>query len=155
MRLLVLLSATLASLAGIALAKPELIRSVSSPIYHLYLQSYPKDTSILVLGPEASAEYFKIAGSIQSANSSLYLGIKSDTTSYKSLLLGKDSVDAWGLEGDTIMTRQGSSWGRQLNFLACELEDTSYWQLYLQTGSDMPAGRNCSNYQTIHLPCLC
>ncbi|KDN71814.1 hypothetical protein CSUB01_04215 [Colletotrichum sublineola] len=120
MRVLVLLSAALVSLAGTSLAKPELIRSVSSPIYHLYLQSYPMDTSIPVLGPEASAEYFNIAGTIQSANSSLYLGIKSDMTSYKSLLFGKDSIDAWGLEGDTIMTKQGSSWGRQLNFLASE-----------------------------------
>lgn len=42
----------------------------------------------------------------------------------------------------------------ELNFLACQL-DASYWQLYLQTGSDTPSSGTCSNYQTIHLPCLC
>ncbi|KZL68428.1 hypothetical protein CI238_00181 [Colletotrichum incanum] len=155
MRVLVLLSTALASLTGTVLAKPEHIRGVSSPVYHLYLQAYPEDKSIPVLGPEASAESFNIAGTIQSANSSLYLGIGSDATSYKTLLFSNGSAtDAWGLEGDTIITKQSSSWGRQLNFLVCQM-DPSYWQLYLQTGSDMPTGRNCSNYQTIHLPCLC
>ena len=56
--------------------------------------------------------------------------------------------------GDTIITTTGSEWGRQLNFLACQLEG-QYWQVYLQTGSETPAGRTCSNYQTLHLPCLC
>ncbi|KAK1633861.1 hypothetical protein CaCOL14_005922 [Colletotrichum acutatum] len=151
----VLLATSLASLAGIVLAKPEKIRGVTDPVYHLYLQAYPKDKSIPVLGPEASAEFFNIAGTIQSANSSSYLNIGGDATSYKTLQLSNASgTSAWGLEGDTIITTQSSSWGRQLNFLVCQL-DTSYWQLYLQTGSDVPTGRNCSNYQTIHLPCLC
>ncbi|GKT44923.1 uncharacterized protein ColSpa_05104 [Colletotrichum spaethianum] len=115
MRVLVLLSAALASLAGTVLGKPEQIRSVSSPVYHLYLQAYPKDKSIPVLGPEASAESFNIAGTIQSTNTSLYLGIKSDATSYKTLLFSNaSSTDAWGLEGDTIITKQGSSWGRRM-----------------------------------------
>ncbi|KAF4785400.1 hypothetical protein HER10_EVM0006022 [Colletotrichum scovillei] len=151
----VLLATSLASLAGTVLAKPEKIRGVTDPVYHLYLQAYPKDKSIPVLGPEASAEFFNIAGTIQSANSSSYLNIGGDATSYKTLSLSNASgTSAWGLEGDTIITTQSSSWGRQLNFLVCQL-DTSYWQLYLQTGSDVPIGRNCSNYQTIHLPCLC
>ncbi|KAG7054725.1 hypothetical protein JMJ77_0007200 [Colletotrichum scovillei] len=151
----VLLATSLASLAGTVLAKPEKIRGVTDPVYHLYLQAYPKDKSIPVLGPEASAEFFNIAGTIQSANSSSYLNIGGDATSYKTLSLSNASgTSAWGLEGDTIITTQSSSWGRQLNFLVCQL-DTSYWQLYLQTGSDVPTGRNCSNYQTIHLPCLC
>ncbi|KAF9880751.1 hypothetical protein CkaCkLH20_01793 [Colletotrichum karsti] len=152
---LVLLSTLLASFTGAALAKPEKIRGVSDPVYHLYLQAYAKDKTIAVLGPEASAESFNIAGSIQSANSSSYLNIGSDATSYKTLRFGNASeTKAWGLEGDTIITTQGSTWGRQLNFLVCQL-DTGYWQLYLQTGSDAPSGRTCSNYQTIHLPCLC
>ncbi|KAI3535160.1 hypothetical protein CABS03_06027 [Colletotrichum abscissum] len=154
---LVLLATSLASLAGVVLAKPEKIRGVTDPVYHLYLQAYPKDKSIPVLGPEASAEFFNIAGTIQSANSSSYLNIGGDATSYKTLSLSNASgTSAWGLEGDTIITTQSSSWGRrtELNFLVCQL-DTSYWQLYLQTGSDVPTGRNCSNYQTIHLPCLC
>lgn len=29
--------------AGVALAKPEQIRAVQDPIYHFYLQSYPKN----------------------------------------------------------------------------------------------------------------
>jgi hypothetical protein len=43
----------------------------------------------------------------------------------------------------------------ELNFLACKSSDASYYDLYLQTGSDTPSGKSCSNYQTIHLPCLC
>ncbi|KAF4832066.1 hypothetical protein CGCTS75_v004963 [Colletotrichum tropicale] len=132
---LVLLSTLLASVTSVAVAKPEKIRGVSDPVYHLYLQAYPKDKT--------------------SANSSSYLNIGSDTTSYKSLKFSNASeTTAWGLEGDTIITTQGSTWGRQLNFLVCELEQ-GYWQVYLQTGSDTPSGKTCSNYQTIHLPCLC
>ena len=43
----------------------------------------------------------------------------------------------------------------ELNFLACKSTDAAYYDLYLQTGSDTPSGKTCSNYQTIHLPCLC
>ena len=32
--------------------------------------------------------------------------------------------------------------------------DANYWQVYFQTGSAMPSG-TCSNYQSLHLPCLC
>ncbi|KAF6839433.1 hypothetical protein CPLU01_01853 [Colletotrichum plurivorum] len=151
---LVLLSALLAPLV---LAKPEKIRGVRDPIYHLYLQAHPDDPTIAVLGPEASAESFDIAGTIRSANSSSYLNVGGDATSYKTLTFGDASeTDAWGLEGDTIITTRESSWGRraELNFLVCQL-DASYWQVFLQTGSDAPSGKTCSNYQTIHLPCLC
>ncbi|KAK1491810.1 hypothetical protein CABS01_12134 [Colletotrichum abscissum] len=112
---LVLLATSLASLAGVVLAKPEKIRGVTDPVYHLYLQAYPKDKSIPVLGPEASAEFFNIAGTIQSANSSSYLNIGGDATSYKTLSLSNASgTSAWGLEGDTIITTQSSSWGRRM-----------------------------------------
>ncbi|KAJ3960456.1 hypothetical protein N0V92_002874 [Colletotrichum tropicale] len=111
---LVLLSTLLASVTSVAVAKPEKIRGVSDPVYHLYLQAYPKDKTVPVLGPEAAAESFNIAGSIQSANSSAYLNIGSDTTSYKSLKFSNASeTTAWGLEGDTIITTQGSTWGRR------------------------------------------
>ncbi|ETS78982.1 hypothetical protein PFICI_08835 [Pestalotiopsis fici W106-1] len=107
------------------------------------------------MGPEPSSEYFDIAGTIASTNTTRYFNIGSDSTSYKTLTLDETAnTTAWGLEGDTIITTTGSTWGRQLNFLACQLDD-SYWQIYLQTGSDVPSGATCSNYQTIHLPCLC
>ncbi|KAL2274091.1 hypothetical protein FJTKL_03698 [Diaporthe vaccinii] len=148
-------SAYVLACAGVALAKPEQIRAVQDPIYHFYLQSYPKNGSIAVMGPEASSEFFNINGSIQSANTSLYLNVGSDSTSYKTLTFGTAaSTSAWALEGDTIITAQSSTWGRQLNFLACKL-DGNYWQVYLQTGSATPSGGNCSNYQSLHLPCLC
>ncbi|KAG8168729.1 hypothetical protein KVR01_001478 [Diaporthe batatas] len=138
-----------------ALAKPEQIRAVQDPLYHFYLQSYPKNASLAVMGPESSSEYFNINGSIQSANTSLYLNVGSDSTSYKTLTFGTSaSTNAWALEGDTIITAQASSWGRQLNFLACKL-DGNFWQVYLQTGSATPSGATCSNYQSLHLPCLC
>ncbi|KAK2729593.1 hypothetical protein CKAH01_02567 [Colletotrichum kahawae] len=98
MRLALLLT-LLASVTGVAVAKPEKIRG---------------DKTVPVLGPEASAESFNIAGSIRSANSSSYLNIGSDTTSYKSLKFSNASeTTAWGLEGDTIITTQGSTWGRR------------------------------------------
>lgn len=131
---------------------------------------------MVVLGPAATSEYFNIAGSIQSTNTSNYINIGSDTTSYKTLTFGKTAVTTgWGLEGDTIITTQTSSYGRreftllliqeglsrkltissaELNFLACKL-DGQYWQVYFQTGSATPSGQTCSNYQSLHLPCLC
>ena len=42
----------------------------------------------------------------------------------------------------------------ELNFLVCELEG-GFWEVFLQTGSEEPSGQTCSNFQTIHLPCLC
>ncbi|KAI1205052.1 uncharacterized protein F4807DRAFT_294110 [Annulohypoxylon truncatum] len=138
-----------------AVAKPEQIRAVSSPIFHYYLQTYPEDPTIPVMGPEASSEYFEIGSTIQNANTSAYLNIGDDATSYKTLTFADaSSTDAWALEGDTIITATGSSFGRQLNFLVCQLSG-SYWQVYLQTGSETPSGKTCSNYQSLHLPCLC
>jgi hypothetical protein len=139
--------------------KPYQIRGVQDPIYHLYLQALPSSSSVPVMGPEASGEYFVIGSTIQSTNSSMYLNIGTSSTSYLPLYFNSTaSTTAWGLEGDTIITETGSTYGRQLNFLACaasETGGTGYYDLYFQTGSDTPSGRTCSNYQTIHLPCLC
>jgi hypothetical protein len=41
----------------------------------------------------------------------------------------------------------------ELNFLVCPL-DSTYWQIYFQTGNDTPSG-GCTDYITLHLPCLC
>ncbi|KAH7090606.1 hypothetical protein FB567DRAFT_520239 [Paraphoma chrysanthemicola] len=132
------------------------IRGVRDPIYHLYLQANSKNASIPVLGPEAAADEFTIGGTIQSRKTNQYLNIQTASTSYKPLKWeATGSTTAWGLEGDTIITVQGSSYGRQLNWLVCKSSDAGYYDLYLQTGSDTPSGRSCSNYQTIHLPCLC
>ncbi|KAI0451862.1 hypothetical protein F5B21DRAFT_527386 [Xylaria acuta] len=148
------------ALVVVVLAKPEQIRGVSSPIFHYYLQASPQDATIPVMGPEASSEYFNIAnGAIQSANSSAYLTVGADSTSYKTLTLsasaGTGGAPGWALEGDTIITGTSSAWGRQLNFLVCKVSGGDLWQVYLQTGSDVPAGKTCSNYQSLHLPCLC
>jgi hypothetical protein len=43
----------------------------------------------------------------------------------------------------------------ELNWLVCKATDTGYYDLFLQLGSDTLSGKTCSNYQTIHLPCLC
>lgn len=73
--------------------------------------------SIAVMGPEAGSEYFNISGgSIQSTNSSGFLNIGGgDSTSYKTLTFGTTAGTSgvWGLEGDTIITTQGSSYGRR------------------------------------------
>ncbi|PMD43281.1 hypothetical protein L207DRAFT_391469, partial [Hyaloscypha variabilis F] len=133
------------------------LRGVEAPIFHLYLQSLPTAKSTPVMGPEATGEYFVIGPTIQSLNSSLFLNIGPGTgQSY--LPLSLDTVantTAWGLEGDTVITTTASSYGRQLNFLACNSATTGYYTIYLQKGSDTPSGQTCSNYQTIHTPCLC
>lgn len=113
------------------------------------------------MGPESGSEYFDIGTSIRSTNTSAYLNIVAGDgdPSYKTLAFAAEGegeqTSGWGLEGDTIITTTGSEWGRQLNFLACQLDGSQYWQVYLQTGSEAPSGRTCSNYQTLHLPCLC
>jgi carbonyl reductase 1 len=67
-----------------------------------------------VLGPESAAEEFTIGGTIQSKKTNQYLNIASASTSYKPLVWGaKGETTAWGLEGDTIITVQGSSYGRR------------------------------------------
>ncbi|CAG5156412.1 uncharacterized protein ALTATR162_LOCUS4210 [Alternaria atra] len=102
------------------------IRGVRDPIYHLYLQVNPNNASIPVLGPESAADEFTIGGTIQSKKTSLYLNIATASTSYKPLVWGTaGQTTAWGLEGDTIITVQSSSYGRQLNFLA-------YWERYAE-----------------------
>ena len=128
-----------ASAQAAAVAKPEQIRSDQDPVFHYYLQAYPKNSnyslsphlppsddvltpleaSIVVLGPAATSEYFNIAGSIQSVNTSAYINIAGgESTSYKTLTFDKAATTTgWGLEGDTIITTQTSSYGRRGFFL--------------------------------------
>jgi hypothetical protein len=90
------------------------IRGVRDPIYHLYLQANSKSPSTPVLGPESAADDFTIGGTIQSRKTSQYLNIQNATTSYKPLKWeATATTTAWGLEGDTIITVQGSSYGRR------------------------------------------
>ncbi|KIM32456.1 carbohydrate-binding module family 1 protein [Serendipita vermifera MAFF 305830] len=128
------------------------IRGVSDPVYHLYLQSL---NGVPVLGPESSSGYFNISGYIRLNSSPYqYLNIVNATTSYKPLTFDSAATfTGWALEGDTIITSTSSSYGRQLNFLACPASSSGYYQLYLQTGSQTPSS-SCTS-QTIHLPCLC
>jgi hypothetical protein len=144
--------ATVTAAAAAATTTGVQIRGVSSPVYHLYLQSL---SGVPVLGPEASGARFTISGSIQLLGStSLYLNIANNSTSYKTLTFDSTpTFTGWALEGDTIITAQSSSFGRQLNFLACSSGTSGYYKMYLQTGNDSP-GSDCS-MQTIHLPCLC
>lgn len=66
------------------------------------------------MGPESSSEYFDVNGTIESVNTTRYLNIGSDTTSYKTVTFGNSSsTTAWALEGDTIITSAGSTWGRR------------------------------------------
>ena len=101
-------------LAAGAHAKPEMIRGVTEPIFHLYLQTYPDDPTKVVMGPEESAESFEIDTTIQSTNTSMFINIADDETSYKPLCFGETGeTTAWGLEGDTIITTTESSYGRR------------------------------------------
>jgi hypothetical protein len=70
------------------------------------------------MGPESSSEYFDVNGTIESTNTTRYLNVGSDSTSYKTLTLAETAnTTAWGLEGDTIITTTGSTWGRREFFL--------------------------------------
>ncbi|KAI5848669.1 hypothetical protein DFP73DRAFT_337725 [Morchella snyderi] len=143
---------TTTTAASTASAAGQLIRGVSTPIYHLYLQSL---AGVPVMAAEATALRFIISGSIQDTTSGLYLNADSSTTSYKPISFGATATTTgWGLEGDTIITTNASVFGRQLNFLACETSTSGAYKLYLQTGSDTPSGETCT-LQTLHLPCLC
>ncbi|KAG8984087.1 hypothetical protein FRB90_005585 [Tulasnella sp. 427] len=129
------------------------IRTVQDPVYHLYLQN---DSGTAVIGPESSAGYFTINGSIKLNGPNVYLNIANGTTSYRALTFDSaPTFTGWALEGDTIITSQSSSYGRQLNFLACQTSVSGEWQLYLQLGNDQPSGKTCANNISIHLPCLC
>lgn len=75
--------------------------------------------SLVVLGPERTSEYFDIGSStIRSANTSMYINVGAESTSYKALTFGKEATTkAWALEGDTIITSTASSLGRRELFL--------------------------------------
>ena len=108
-----------------------------------------------VLGPEASSGYFTIGSTISLNNadgSKLYLNLNSSAAaSYKPLTLDAVATTTdLALEGDTIITTAP----RELNFLACAASDASFYDVFLQTGNDSPAGASCS-LATLHLPCLC
>lgn len=76
--------------------------------------SYAPPASIPVIGPENAADEFTIGGTIQSKKTGKYLNIQTTTTSYKPLAWESEGVTtAWGLEGDTIITVQTSSYGRR------------------------------------------
>jgi hypothetical protein len=133
---------TLATLASIALALPNpskpaassyQIRSDQDPVYHLYLQALPGSgkkahpnsnlniemltnhpASTPVLGPASSGDNYTIGSTIQSVTTKQYLNINTASTSYKPLSFGSSAnTTAWGLEGDTIITVQGSTYGRR------------------------------------------
>ncbi|EPE29904.1 hypothetical protein GLAREA_01064 [Glarea lozoyensis ATCC 20868] len=94
--------------------KPYQLRGVQSPIFHLYLQALPSNKSVPVMGPEKTSEYFNIGSTIQSTNTSQYLNIGTNSRSFKPLSFGPTATTtAWALEGDTIITGTGSSYGRR------------------------------------------
>lgn len=70
-----------------------------SQAQHVKLTAILRAAEIPVMGPEASSEYFNIGGWLQSMNTSLFLNIGNDQTSYKTLTFAEATVtDAWALE---------------------------------------------------------
>ncbi|KAG9021759.1 hypothetical protein FRB95_001502 [Tulasnella sp. JGI-2019a] len=130
------------------------IRADQDPVYHFYLQN---SGGTAVLGPESGDGAFTINGTILDNTTGLYLNIGPTTGfSYRQLTFDKTATfSGWALEGDTIITATTSSYGRQLNFVVCETSVSTIWTVYLQLGSDVPAGLTCTNYISLHLPCLC
>lgn len=71
------------------------------------------------MAAEANARRFIISGSIRDTGSGLYLNIGTASTSYKPLSFGTTATTTgWGLEGDTIITTNGSPYGRRKSLLA-------------------------------------
>ncbi|KAL9115013.1 MAG: hypothetical protein Q9227_001257 [Pyrenula ochraceoflavens] len=119
---------TLGFVASLVAARPSIdsvkratayeIRGVTDPIFHLYLQALPGSASKPVLGPAASADNYTISNAIRSSTTGRYLNINTAPTSYKPLSFGSTSnTTAWGLEGDTIITTTGSTYGRRMQAL--------------------------------------
>jgi len=115
------LSCPLLSISKSILTIPQQLRGVQSPIFHLYLQTLPPSKTsaspVPVMGPESTSEYFIIGSTIQSVNSSLYLNIgeKVGGKSFLPLSFARTAnTTAWGLEGDTVITTTGSTYGRRM-----------------------------------------
>ncbi|PVG04888.1 hypothetical protein CPB86DRAFT_803597 [Serendipita vermifera] len=127
------------------------IRTVVPPVYHLYLQLINGKP---LLGPEATSGYFVYGTTValvMADKSKLYLNVDTSvSTSYKPLSFSTTATTTnWNMSGDTFRV------GNTQNFVVCSISGSSNYELWLQTGSDMPSGRSCTNYVTIHLPCLC
>ncbi|KIJ49455.1 carbohydrate-binding module family 1 protein [Sphaerobolus stellatus SS14] len=125
------------------------IRTDQDPAYHLYLQNIGGTPT---LGPEASSGYFTIGSTIALNNadgSQLFFNVNANaTTAWKPVTFDKTATTTtWSLSGDTII------YGNQQNFIVCPISGSTNYNLYLSTSNDMPTG--CTNYITIHLPCLC
>ena len=82
------------------------------------------------MGPEAAGEFFTIGSTIKSQTTNLYLNIGTGSASYLPLSLDATaSTTAWGLEGDTIITSNGSKYGRR-RFLYPELDNKGLTKKY-------------------------
>ncbi|KIM34247.1 carbohydrate-binding module family 1 protein [Serendipita vermifera MAFF 305830] len=126
------------------------IRTNQTPVYHLYLQNIGGKPR---LGPEATSGYFvygTTVGLVMADGSKLYLNVDmSVSTSYKPISFGTTATTTnWGLSGDTFRV------GNTQNLLVCPVSGSSAYDIYLQTGSEMLSS-SCTNYITMHLPCLC
>lgn len=87
------------------------------------------------MGPESSADDFTIGSTIQSKKTSQFLNIQTASTSYKPLVWGTTGdTTAWGLEGDTIITTTGSSYGRRKDTILILRRDT-LWDSWLIHGN--------------------
>ena len=80
--LLALASALLTTTVQEAASKPYQLCGVQSPIFHLYPQSLPSAKGILVIGPEASSEYFNIGPSSGKSYLPLILDKTSNTIAW-------------------------------------------------------------------------
>lgn len=106
-----------------------------------------------VLGPESGAGLFTIGSTVQ-LNSAigppLFLNVNmTATTSWKPLTLDATATTTtWTMSGDTIVD------GNTQNFAVCPISGSTNYNLFLQTGNDMPSDA-CTDWITIHLPCLC
>ncbi|KAG8918462.1 hypothetical protein FRC01_001841 [Tulasnella sp. 417] len=76
----------------------------------------------------------------------IYNDASSPTASYKGMKFQIDvtSGSYWSVVNKNWGVTSASPWGAQYWFLACATDVASEYLLYLQTGSDVPSGGNCT-----------
>ncbi|KAG8914370.1 hypothetical protein FRC00_014185 [Tulasnella sp. 408] len=91
-------------------------------------------------GPGCQYKYFLNIYDTPSSPTSSYKEMK-----YENGVIVSNYWTNWGVTS-------ASPWGAHNWFLACQSSDPNYWPLYLQTGSDVPSGQNCTLTQLSQNP---
>ncbi|KAG8957915.1 hypothetical protein FRC00_003309 [Tulasnella sp. 408] len=96
---------------------------------------------ILYPGPGCQYKYYLNA----------YDDSSNPTASYKDMRFENGLIVSTYWTGTPVGVSSASPWGAQSWFLACETPTVDEYLVYLQTGSDVPTGQNCTLTQLKYL----